>query len=124
MNKTKVCPRCKRELSTDAYYHISRSNGTTHISVYCKECIKEMTKEYRNSKKKAAPKPEAPAKATPVTSEQAAENHMHKIYTHKDLAKFQPRDLMLELKARGYVGEQVFREVIVKEHRINLDKLN
>lgn len=49
--------------------------------------------------------------------------HMHKVYTHKDLARFTPRELMLELKARGYVGELLFVEVIRKEHRINIGKL-
>ena len=48
---------------------------------------------------------------------------MHKVYTHKDLARFTPRELMLELKARGYMGELLYVEVIRKEHRINIGKL-
>jgi hypothetical protein len=31
---------------------------------------------------------------------------------------------MLELKARGYEGELLYIERIVKEHRINLSKLD
>ena len=47
----------------------------------------------------------------------------YKVYTNRELAKFSPRDLMLELKARGYEGELLYREVKVTEHRINLGKL-
>jgi hypothetical protein len=48
----------------------------------------------------------------------------HKVYTNPILAQFTPRELMLELKARGYVGELLFVEHIIKEHRINLGKLD
>ena len=128
MKKTKVCPRCKKELPIEAYYQINRSDGTSHPSAYCKECTCKMTAESRDGKKKAkAPvaKPEVIASQTPAAPEKpATENHIHKVYYHKDLAKFQPRDLMLELKARGYEGELVYKEYIVKEHRISLGKLN
>lgn len=48
----------------------------------------------------------------------------YKIYTNRELAKFTPRELMLELKARGYEGELMYREVKVTEHRISLSKLD
>jgi hypothetical protein len=47
----------------------------------------------------------------------------YKIYTNRDLAKFTPRELMLELKARGYTGDLLYQEIKVTEHRINLSKL-
>ena len=47
----------------------------------------------------------------------------YKIYTNRELAKFTPRELMLELKARGYTGDLLYQEVKVTEHRINLSKL-
>lgn len=72
------------------------------------EAAKESQRRRREKKKK---------------EEMAEFEKKHKIYTNRELAKFQPRELMLELKARGYEGELVFREVKVTEHRINIGKL-
>ena len=52
-----------------------------------------------------------------------AEGVLHKVFTNKILAPFTPRELMLELKARGYEGDLIYVEVIKKEHRINLSRL-
>ena len=77
--KTKVCSACKQELPlTDFYKNAALKDGYSH---YCKACVKE-----KNRKK----------------------NEVHglvKVYTNPELAKFQPRDLMAELKARGYTWE-------------------
>jgi hypothetical protein len=129
MEEKKFCPKCKRELSVDSFYQVKGRNGKLTTSCYCKECLCQIGKENRAAKKEASKsveKPKAPApQSVPQSAPQsAAENHIHKIYYHKDLAKFQPRDLMLELKARGYEGELVHKEIIVKEHRVNLGKLN
>lgn len=55
--------------------------------------------------------------ATPV------EKPKHKVYTNPVLAPITPRELMMELKARGYEGELVFKEIKITEHRINLSRL-
>lgn len=52
-----------------------------------------------------------------------AEDKLHKVFTSKILAPFTPRELMMELKARGYEGELLYVEVIKKEHRISLSRL-
>lgn len=56
--------------------------------------------------------------------ERAEFEKKYKIYTNRDLAKFTPRDLMLELKARGNEGELLYVEHIVKKHFIDLSKLD
>lgn len=121
MEAKKFCPKCKRELSVDSFYQVKGRNGKLTTSCYCKECLSQIGKENRAAKKEASKSVEKPKAPAPQS---AAENHIHKIYYHKDLAMFQPRDLMLELKARGYEGELVHKEIIVKEHRVNLGKLN
>lgn len=51
------------------------------------------------------------------------EHPKHKVYTNPVLAPITPREMMLELKARGYEGELVFKEIKITEHRINLSRL-
>lgn len=75
-------------------------------------CHKEWQKKNREKKKLQAKE-----------NERIEFEKKYKIYTNKELAKFTPRELMLELKARGYEGELLFREVKITEHRINLSKI-
>lgn len=110
--KTKVCAKCGKELPVEQFYK-SKVNKSGYSS-YCKACNNKVSNMSRR------PKTEVKEPKHQVE----AEHQMHKVYTNKDLAKFEPRELMLELKARGYEGELIFREVKVTEHRINLGRLN
>ena len=111
--ETKVCKKCGRELPLDQYFR-NKAMKDGHDS-QCKECKTAYTLEYQ--KKYRARK-----------REQAKENERiefekkYKIYTNKELAKFTPRELILELKARGYVGTLLYEEVIVNKHFIDLAK--
>lgn len=111
--ETKVCKKCGRELPLDQYFR-NKAMKDGHDS-QCKECKTAYTLEYQ--KKYRARK-----------REQAKENERiefekkYKIYTNKELAKFTPRELILELKARGYVGTLLYEEVIVNKHYIDLSK--
>lgn len=109
--ETKVCRKCGRELPVDSFYPNKSLKGGYDNS--CKECKNEYAKEWakKNREKKKAQK---------IENERVEFEKKYKIYTNKELAKFTPRELMLELKARGYVGELPYVEVIRKEHRINL----
>lgn len=113
--ETKVCKKCGRELPLENFY-VNKSLKGGHDNT-CKECKNTYAKEWqkKNREKKMAQK---------IEEERIEFEKKYKIYTNKDLAKFTPRELMLELKARGYEGELVFIEHIVKEHRINLNKLD
>ena len=111
--ETKVCKKCGRELPLDQFFR-NKAMKDGHDS-QCKECKTAYTLEYQ--KKYRARK-----------REQAKENERiefekkYKIYTNKELAKFTPRELILELKARGYVGTLLYEEVIVNKHFIDLSK--
>lgn len=111
--KTKVCSKCGRELPIEAFgrNHTCKDGrcGT------CKECKNAYTKEWwrKNREKK---------KAQAKENERIEFEKKYKIYTDKDLAKFTPRQLILELKARGYIGTLLFEEVIVNKHLIDLSK--
>lgn len=112
--KTKVCHKCGRELPLENFY-VNKSLKGGHDNT-CKECkntyVKDWAKKNREKKKLQAKE-----------NERIEFEKKYKIYTDKELAKFTPRELMLELKARGYEGELLFREVKVTEHRINLSKI-
>lgn len=112
--ETKVCNHCGRELPLSDFY--TNSKAKDGHATYCKVCSNAISVEYarrRRERKKAEAK----------DNERMEFEKKYKIYTNRELAKFSPRDLMLELKARGYEGELLFREVKVTEHRINLGKL-
>lgn len=112
--ETKVCRKCGRELPTDNFFknHTCKDG----VDTICKECKNAYTKEWarKNREKK---------KLEAKENERIEFEKKYKIYTNRELAKFTPRELMLELKARGYEGELLYREVKVTEHRINLSKI-
>lgn len=112
--KTKVCKKCGRELPIENFY-TNKSLKGGHDNT-CKECKTAYTKEWqkKNREKK---------KARKIEEERVAFESKYKIYTCKELAPFTPRELMLELKARGYTGDLLYQEIKVTEHRINLSKL-
>lgn len=112
--ETKVCSKCGRELPTSEFYRHPRTSDGLHS--YCKVCA---VKTVMESRRKRAQSGKAEAK-----EQKPVEHPKHKVYTNPVLTPFTPRELMLELKARGYEGELVFKEVKVTEHRINLGKLD
>ena len=112
--KTKVCKKCGRELPLSEFY--KKSNSRDGLQSNCKECSNKMSSEY-------AKKSRERKKARMVEEERIEFEKKYKIYTCKELAPFTPRELMLELKARGYTGDLLYQEIKVTEHRISLSKL-
>ena len=81
MENSKKCSKCGRELPVSEFWkNASTEDG---LQTYCKEC----GNVYARNRKK-----------TPG-------GNLKKIYSNPELAKFSPRELIAELKARGYTGE-------------------
>ena len=113
--ETKVCKHCGRELPLSDFY--TNSKAKDGYATYCKVCSNAISVEYARKRRERK-------KAEAKENERMEFEKKYKIYTCKELAPFTPRELMLELKARGYEGELLFREVKVTEHRINLSKID
>lgn len=111
--ETKICRKCGRELPIENFY-TNKSLKGGHDNC-CKECKNNYSKEWakKNREKKKAQK---------IENERVEFEKKYKIYTNKELAKFTPREMILELKARGYAGTLLYEEVIVNKHFIDLAK--
>lgn len=90
--QTKVCSKCGKELPVELFSK-SRRNADG-LQFICKSCMSAYNKMRLETKK-------------------SAENHLHKVYFNPELAKFQPKDLIAELRARGYSGELSVKQTIV-----------
>lgn len=83
-NVTKVCNKCGRELPISAFNKKTKSKDG--LQDVCRECQSAYSRERVLKKKVEAHK-------------------MIPMYTNPELAKFHPRELMAELKARGFTWE-------------------
>lgn len=90
--ETKICRKCGKELSIDNFY--KDRSAEDGLRCYCKACIKA----YNASKK--------------TDTERRRGEGLTKVFTNPDLAKFKPRELIEELKARGYKGTLTYEQVI------------
>lgn len=83
---TKVCPRCKRELPVSEFYrNKSQSDG---LNTYCKECF---NKYYLKNRASAVTPPKV---------------------GNPELSGFTPRQLIQELRDRGYRGTLTYTNEI------------
>lgn len=87
--ETKKCSKCGRVLPFDQFNKNRAS--LDGLQTYCKEC--------GNAYAKNRKKPTGGGK-------------MNKVFTNPDLSGFTPRELILELKARGYTGELKYIQTI------------
>lgn len=88
----KVCRKCGRELPIDAFNKCAKHKDGHQR--HCRECHSLYMKENYERKKSEL------VSATKTTAKISAS--MHKVYANPELAKFTPRQLMEELKARGF----------------------
>lgn len=80
----KICKKCGRELA-DSCFNKNNANKDG-LQSYCRECQSNLSHERYTSKK-------------------TSDNTANSLHSNEALAKFTPRQLIDELKARGYTGE-------------------
>jgi hypothetical protein len=90
--ETKICKKCGKELPIDKFYKNKLQKDG--FGYYCKDCANA----YKSSKKANA---------------DGGGSKLTKVFTNPDLAKFKPRELIEELKARGYKGTLTYEQVII-----------
>lgn len=117
---TKRCPKCGRELPVTEFY--SNKHNKDGLQDKCKECQAEWNREYQKRKRQER-RLEKLNHEDKVETEKividAQEHTMAKVHTNVELAKFTPRQLMAELKARGYRWEYMLEP----QRRIMYDKI-
>ena len=86
--ETKKCTRCGRILPIDQFSKKTKSKDG--LQPYCKECTKEIQRSWRASKDESDAKTYYPANAVAPADETDT------------LKNFTPRQLLKELKRRGY----------------------
>lgn len=82
--KVKRCSRCGKEKPLSEFHKNKTMADGLHY--YCKDCVRDI---------------------------QSKKCSTHKVYTNPKLAEFHPRELIAELKARGYTGELQFSQKII-----------
>lgn len=117
---TKKCPKCGRELPiTEFYTNIRNKDG---LQDKCKECQKALYREYWKRKKEekrlASLNVEDKVEIKKVIVDEK-ECTMAKVYTNPELAKFTPREMMAELKARGFRWEYMLEP----QRKVYFDKI-
>ena len=117
---TKKCPKCGRELPTTMFYtNIRNKDG---FQDKCKECQREWNREY-NKRKKEERRIASLNKEDKIETENvivdAKEHTMAKVYSEPELAKFTPRQLMQELKSRGFRWEYMLEP----QRKVYFDKI-
>jgi broad-specificity NMP kinase len=105
--KTKICAKCKRELPLTMF----TTNRSTKdgLQGHCREC----QREYDRRRKERMKLERESAQAALRSASEIFEGHV--VYRHRDLARFTHRQLLEELKARGYKWERMLepqREIL------------
>lgn len=109
--ETKICTKCGRELPVDRFNKKSASKDG--LQQYCKECQHESAKKSyhkRKMKRNVLDNVETIKVGTSAAT---------KVYSNPELARFTPRQLMEELKARGFRWEYMLEP----QRKIMYDKI-
>lgn len=110
MEETKVCTKCGRELPRDMFH--AKSNSKDGLQAYCKECTREASLQSYEKRKTLLK-----FKREEVVRDEGRD--LIQVYSNPELAKFTPRELMVELKARGFRWEYMLEP----QRKIMFEKL-
>lgn len=114
--KTKRCPKCGRELPLDQFNKKTLSKDG--LQDRCKDCQNKWNQEYQ--RRKAKKRKQSENSITTITKMvDTQERTMCKVYSDPELAKFTPRQLMQELKSRGFVWDWMLEP----QRKIYFDKI-
>lgn len=117
--KMKKCNKCGRELPLSEFYR-NRSRKDGYMD-RCKDCHNEDVKKSKAKRMVIAAKtgydaPEPPKVASSdsaTVERKVLDGAAHKVYAHPELARFSPRQLIEELRERGYRGKLTYTMEVV-----------
>lgn len=120
--KVKKCPKCGRVLTVDNFS--KSSSAKDGLQSYCKECASKSSMESKEKKERRniagaktgfqptdAPKPTMSAQET--VERRVLGGAAYKVYAYPELARFSPRQLIEELRERGYRGKLTYSVEVV-----------
>lgn len=89
---TKKCSKCGKDLPLSSFS--KKAKSADGLQEVCRDCKNAYMREYHQKKREAK-----------LATIEIKEHSLLKVYANPELAKFTPRELMAELKARGFVWE-------------------
>ena len=99
---TKKCSKCGEVKPISEFYKSSSSKDG--YQSYCKYCMNHLSKAAPASTEKKEPA----TQNVSVTSEQIIPSSPKKVYLNEHLATVSNRDLIAEIKARGFTGKLTY----------------
>lgn len=108
----KRCPKCGRLLPKESFN--KKAKAKDGLQDNCKDCMRAYNKERYERMKNESDKAIVKGKEYIDLPQK-----LHKVYSNPDLARFTPRELMAELKARGFKWEYMLEP----QKKIMFDKI-
>lgn len=93
---TKYCPKCGRNLPVDCFH--KKNSSVDGLQNECKDCKREANQKSYQKKK--------------------GNQKLIKVYSNPELAKFKPRELLADLKSRGYKWDKMYVEATIEYEKV------
>ena len=124
LKASKICACCKIEKPLSEFGK-SAGNKDGH-DYYCKDCKSKIQRENRLKRlaKEANTLPPPVTSPAPDAASHAPTEHAEEPQQYKLLKDYTPRELILELKNRGYKGRLVWQPPMPQPIVINLEEFN